>query len=281
MQDVSPPGTPGFYPGVPDDAYHAGPGVSKSGLWTIHTKSPEHFRFPAPRESKSFDVGKAMHRAILEPHLFEAAVVRGPVDRRGNKWTHAAEAAAHEGKLILTEGDYDTVLHVRDRAHAIPLVRNTIQGGKPAIEWSGYWIDDETAELCRCRPDVYREDVGLALDLKSAASAHPDDFARAAINFGYHCQEAFYTHGLEEIGKPVGGFAFLVFEKEAPYAAAIYELPPSIVEEGDAIMRAALNTYAACRKTDTWPGYAAEDVRELTFPRWAYKMTPPPDAEAA
>lgn len=274
---VDPNISPGIYEGIPNEAYHAGPGVSKSGLWTIATKSPAHYKFGVRKQSHAFDMGEACHLAILEPHDFEARVYRGPDDRRGNKWKDAAEWCAGEGKLLLTSGDYDAACTIRDAVHADPWVNSIITGGNPEVEASGYWIDPATGALCRCRPDLYRADLGVILDLKSAASAHPDAFARAVVNYGYHAQEAFYSDGWQMLGRQVDGWAFLVFEKEPPYAYAIYELPPSIVEEGRAQMARALETYAECERAGNWPGYG-EGVQELSFQRWAYRLTDAPEA---
>lgn len=267
---------PGIYHNIPNTVYHAGPGISKSGLWTIHTQSPAHYRFAEREQKNHFDFGEACHLAILEPNKFEQQVYRGPEDRRGNKWKDADEWCSVERKLLLTSGDYDSVLAIRDAVHADQWINSIITGGEPLVEASGYWIDEETGFLCRCRPDLYREDLGIIIDLKSTISAHPDAFARSVVNYGYHAQEAFYSDGWSAIGKPVNGFVFLAWEKKAPYAHAVYELPPSIVEEGRAIMRQALETYAECAREDYWPGYK-EGVQELEFKRWAYRLTDAPD----
>lgn len=269
---------PGIYAGIPNEAYHAGPGISKSGLWTIHTKSPAHFKGGARKESKAFDMGEACHLAILEPNLFEKKVVRGPDDRRGNKWKDLADVCRIDGKLLLTSGDFDNALAVRDAVHADAFVSSIVANESAAIETSGYWIDEATGLLCRCRPDLWREDLGIMVDVKSTASAHPDDFARSVVNYGYHAQEAFYSEGWGALGKNVEGFVFLAWEKTAPYACGIYELPPPIVEEGRAIVRRALETYAACKKADSWPAYG-EGVQELDFKRWAYRLTEAPSLE--
>ena len=304
---------PGVYLNLDNEAYHAGPGVSKSGLWTIENQSPAHYKFPPPKDEDSTaakatkDFGTACHIAILEPERFEQAVYRGPADRRGNKWTDAEEVCKIDGKTLLVASAYDNVLAIRDSVHADPWINGIITGGEGVNEASGYWIDPETGELCRCRPDRYRKDLKLILDVKSALSAHPDAFARSVINYGYHSQEAFYTDGWnaclgakrsadkrikatsdddidrEEKGTSaaVEAFAFLVFEKKSPFACAVYELPPSIVEEGRAIMRKALGTYADCKRKNLWPAYGA-GVQELAFKRWSYRLTEAPtDEEAA
>ena len=72
-------------------------------------------------------------------------------------------------------------------------------------------------------------------------------------------------------------FAFLAWEKKAPYAFAVYELPPSIVAEGAAIMRKALGTYTECKARNRWPAYG-EGVQELSFKRWSYRLTEAPNA---
>lgn len=268
---------PGIYRDIPNESYHAGPGISKSGLWTIHTQSPAHYKFAEREQKNHFDFGEACHLAILEPNKFEEQVYRGPEDRRGNKWKDALEWCAVEGKLILTSGDYDSVLTIRDAVHADQWISSIITGGEPLIEASGYWIDEETGALCRCRPDLYRADLGIIVDVKSTVSAHPDAFSRSVVNYGYHAQEAFYSDGWRQAGCNVEGFVFLAWEKKSPFAYAVYELPPSIVEEGRATMRKALNTYSECQADDNWPAYG-DGVQELSFKRWAYQMTDAPNA---
>lgn len=271
---------PGIYRGLSNEAYHDGPGISKSGLWTISQQSPAHYKFAPRKETKAFDFGEACHLAILQPNLFEQRVVRGPDDRRGNKWKDMVEACALDKKLLLTSGDYDGVMTIRDAVHADPWINGIITGGKPEIEASGYWVDPETGALCRCRPDLYREDIGLILDVKSTVSAHPDAFARSVVNYGYHAQEAFYSDGWSMLGRRVEAFAFLAWEKSEPYTYAIYELPPAIVDEGRAIMRNAMARYVECQRDNRWPGYG-EGVQELSFKRWAYRLTEAPADEVA
>lgn len=280
---VNPDIKPGIYPDIPNESYHAGPGISKSGLWTIQAKSPAHYKFGEAVASKEFDFGEACHLAILQPDLFEAKIVRGPDDRRGNKWKDAAEMCRIDSKLLLTSGDFDGVLAIRDAVHGDAWINSIVTGGKPVVEASGYWIDEATGVLCRARPDLFREDLSIIVDVKSTASAHPDDFARSVVNYGYHAQEAFYSDGMRALGKSVEGFVFLAWEKKPPYAFAVYELPPAIVEEGRALMRRALDTYAACKLDNNWPAYGA-GVQELSFKRWAYRLTEAPndlDMEAA
>ncbi|MGY4333172.1 hypothetical protein ACVWWG_007589 [Bradyrhizobium sp. LB7.2] len=278
MNDMttSPGMKPGVYLKLDNEAYHAGPGISKSGLWTVETKSPAHYKFGERKESKAFDFGEACHLAILQPNDFEKAVVRGPEDRRGNKWKDVAEVCKADKKLLLTSGDYDGVLAIRDAVHADPWINSIITSGDGVNEASGFWIDPATGELCRCRPDRYRRDLKLILDVKSTVSAHPDAFAKSVVNYGYHAQEAFYTDGWQACGQEVEAFAFLAWEKTSPYAFAVYELPPSIVEEGRAMMRKALDTYATCRKANHWPAYG-DGVQELSFKRWNYRLTQAPD----
>lgn len=273
---VSPDIKPGIYEGIPNEAYHAGPGISKTGLWTIKTKSPAHYKFGVREDTGAFDFGEGCHLAILQPDLFEAQVFRGPDDRRGNKWKDAVEACEIDGKLLLTGPDYDRVLTIRDAVHADTYINAIITGGKPQIETSGYWIDPETGVLCRCRPDLWRDDLGIMLDVKSTKSAHPDAFARSVVNYGYHAQEAHYTDGWSALGKTVNGYVFLAWEKDEPCAHAIYELPPSIVEEGRVMVREAVNTYAECNRSGEWPGYP-DGVQELSFQRWAYRHIAAPN----
>lgn len=271
---------PGIYPDISNEAYHSGPGISKSGLWTIYSQTPAHYRFGEREENQAFDFGTAVHTAILEPETFEDRVFKGPADRRGAKWTDAVAEAANLGKLLLTAGDFEATQIIRDAVHADPWVRGIITGGKPLVEHSAYAIDPATGLLVKCRPDLHRQDLGVMVDVKTSASASPDQFARAVVNYGYHAQEAHYTDTWRAAGGEVEAFAFIVVEKKPPYAFAVYELPPSIVAEGRAIIGRAMSTYAECLRTDQWPAYPS-GVQELSFQRWSYRETEAPQFEEA
>jgi len=270
----------GIHPGIKNEAYHAGPGISKSVLWTIHTQTPAHYRYAEPKEKTHFSVGEAIHLAVLQPEQFEGMVLRGPKDRRGNNWKDFQAEATNTGRILLTEGDYDAALEVRDVVHADAWLNAMIVSPHSQFEHSAFWEDPETGLLGKCRPDLYRPDIGIMFDLKSTTDAGPDPFARSAINYGYHAQEAWYSDGYRHLGQTVDGFVFIALEKDKPYVRAVYELPPSIVEEGRAAMRSAMQTYAQCVAVDRWPGYGS-GVTELKFKPWAYKMTDTPRGEEA
>ena len=67
---------PGIYRGIPNDDYHRGPGISKSGLDLIR-KSPAHYRAAVtaandnrPEPTPSQVLGTAFHMLVLEPAEF-------------------------------------------------------------------------------------------------------------------------------------------------------------------------------------------------------------------
>lgn len=261
-----------------DTEYHSGPGVSKTTLWALHSKTPFHARFGAPKESHAFDLGKAAHIAILEPHRLETSVMKGPEDRRGNKWKEAGDEAEATNRILLTSKDYDQCMLIRDLADTVPELR-IMRQGETYIETSAYHEDEETGALVKCRPDLYNRTHAMMLDVKNMADASPYAFQRDVGKFGYHVQAAMYSDVWERgTGFPCEAFAFLVFEKSEPPMVAVYELTPASVAEGHAIYRAALERYAECLRADEWPGYGS-GVQRIGLKRWDYKFTQAPEGE--
>ncbi len=184
--------------------YHAHPARSKSYLWKFYTETPAHAELSAGKTTKAMDLGTAVHLATLEPHRISTDLIRGPDDRRGNKWKDAVEEGAAYGKLVLTSGDYDKALRMGDAARKIPVVGQLAESPILA-EPSAFWTDEETGIECRCRPDIYSPAFEIMADLKSTADASRDTWARTAANFGYHAQEGFVLTRLGEGGWRQGG----------------------------------------------------------------------------
>lgn len=266
----------GITSGITADAYHAGPGVSRSQLWTLYCKSPAHLVGGEKEDTQALVFGRAVDDALLMPETFEKTYVRGPEDRRGGRWTNAQANATNTGQTLLTEGDYDACRVIRDAVHANSYLNRIIVSSHSQTGTSAYWIDAISGELCKARADLLRRDIGLILDLKTAREADPKHFANAVANYGYHVQEAYYSDGYNYASAKldIGGFVFLAIEKEPPYAFGVYELMPGAVAEGRAIYRKALDTYAKCKRENYWPGYP-EEVTPLDLPRWAYRETSP------
>lgn len=260
------------------EQYHGHGAISRSGLWTIYNKTPAHYRFSERSESRDFDFGTAVHTAILEPSQFEKRVMRGPADRRGNLWKDSVAEANNQGRMILTAGDYEAVLEIRDAVHANAFINSLVTGGDPVVEASAFWAEDINGVPvpCKARPDLVRRDLGLMLDVKTAASASKAEFERSVANYGYHAQEYFYSRGWAMAGGGrINGTVFLVIEKEAPYAMALFELDPASVAEGGAAMHKALEIYAKCNAANHWPAYP-EEVQAISIPKWAFRETSQP-----
>jgi exodeoxyribonuclease VIII len=248
---------------MPFAAYLSTPTVSKSLLWTAHTRSPAH-ALVAKEPTPAMGLGTAIHCAVLEPDQFRR-YVRGPDDRRGKRWTDALD---EHGDALLTSGDYDAAVGVRDalRVHAKGSTAARLIASCTDREVSLFWRDPATDLDCRARPDAWTGN-GVIVDLKTTADARPGAFQRAVANFGYHLQDAFYRLGATLAGYDARAFVFVVVETSPPYGVALYQLSDDWVRRGAAIAEAAMREIEQCRRTDTYPGYP-DVLQTLAMPRW-------------
>ena len=263
----------GIIPGIDIEDYHKGPGTSKSQLDQF-AKSPAHYlaSLTTPRkETPAMRIGSIFHGLVLEPERVKIAVAP-QCDKRTKegKATWEAFCIENAGAEIVTadEGEMLNGMVASVRAH--PAASRLLSG--PGIaEGSCWWHDERSGELCRCRPDFYRQDLGIIVDLKSTEDASPESFARSIAKYGYHRQNAMYVDGVESAtGDFVKGFVFVVTEKAAPYCTAVYSLDMQGVEAGRVEYKRLLLDLADCKAAKKFTGYS-DRIETISMPAWSIK----------
>jgi hypothetical protein len=269
---------PGIYNNISDDNYHAGPGVSNSGLRVIAEYSPAHYiaQKAEPRvETPAKTEGKRIHRAILEPVRFETEYVALPADAPSyptkRQWESSSSNessqyakdwwtdwnATNGNRVCVPQDSFDRCLRIRDAVHREPEVRRLLATG--AAERSIYARDPITGVLVRARPDHDHDTDAerTLLDLKSAEDARPDVFEWSFWRYGYFQQAPFYMDVAEwcGVGRVPDRFVICAFEKQPPFGLRVYDVKPDSLRRGRESYRAALDTYAECVRTGIWPGY--------------------------
>lgn len=269
----------GLIAGQSNEDYHAGPGISNSGISQI-LRSPAHYyaRYLDPNrepqvQTPAMAAGTALHTAILEPDEFDSRYIVKPgnIDRRTTigKQLFADFEIQAAGRIIIDREDYDGYMRCAAAAHQHPTIKFLL--GKGHAEQSVYAKHPGTGLLVKCRPDYLAVDGSdlLLLDLKTTDDARPEAFARSAWNYGYHRQSAFYPDVLDwsGVGRPAATF-LLAIERAAPYAVAVYEPDAAFLERGRESYERGLALFATCLDNDEWPGYDPAIV-PLSLPAWS------------
>ncbi|EFS6826417.1 exonuclease VIII, partial [Salmonella enterica] len=207
---------PGIYYDIPNEAYHAGPGVSKSQLDDIaDTPAIYLWRKNAPvdtEKTKSLDTGTAFHCRVLEPEEFSKRFIIAP---EFNRRTSAGkeeektflEECARTGRTVLTAEEGRKIELMYQSVMALPLGQWLVESAGYA-ESSVYWEDPETGILCRCRPDKIIPEFHWIMDVKTTADIQR--FRTAYYDYRYHVQDAFYSDGYRAQFGEIPTFVFLV-----------------------------------------------------------------------
>ena len=263
---------PGYYPSIPNDEYHSGPGVSKSILDLVHV-APALVQWSrnAPRDEDAVaavDIGDAFHALILEPDRFKRDFVVAPefnLRTNAGKSAYAAFVEEAQARPVLRAEHLHQLRLMRESTLAHPYARLLLE--EPGdIEASIYWTDPETGLLCRCRPNKRLTRRPIILDVKTCADI--ERFAASIEDYRYHVQDAFYSEGYERhFGEPPAAFVFLVASTSRDagrYPVRCFVLAADDRSQGRAEFRADLETYADCERRGVWPG-----IESITRPRWA------------
>ena len=248
-----------------NEAYHAHPSISSSDVKAVATRSLAHWKYKTYRASPAFALGSAVHALVLEPH--KNLVVRGPEDRRGTKWKDASLAADLDGKILLTEGDYDLAAEIAAATLAHPAVGSFLADSEFVAEASFFADDGETGANIKCRPDGYIPHAGVVFDIKTTRDASPDGFPKELRNYGYDLQAAFYLRTLREAGFLAKKFIFVAVEKEPPYAVGLHVMTDRYLDHAnERVTRTLEKINAATIAGDYTTGWPM--INDIDLPRW-------------
>lgn len=257
-----------------EDEYFSHPALSCSGAKKLLPPScPALFRHEQlhGRPSKaSFDLGHAAHKAVLGVgaplQLVEAD------DWRTKAAKEQRETAYATGAIPLLTREWDQLQQMAAVLRTHPIAAELFDPERGRPEQSLFRIDPETGVELRARLDwlpVAENGRMVLADYKTARSAEPGAFARAAASFGYHQQAAFYMDMVTALGLAEEvGFVFIVQETTAPYLVSVIELDAEAVMVGRLKNRQAIDLYAKCAADDVWPGYT-DGVELVSLPKWA------------
>lgn len=286
---------------IPEHIYHRSPGISKHALDAINV-SPLHYltekQNPKP-PTPQMVLGSALHCLVLEPERFDDEFIKEPtnkprkptaaqINKKGGptgetlaalEW-YAEWEKASEGKTVISDkpgkdeywepGDWQTIHNIRDAVRSHETASILLDPDAGVAERSIYWRDKETARLCRSRVDFLNEAHGLAIDLKTAASARYSEFTRAIHRYRYHVQAEMYSAGLRACKWPLKAFVFIAVERVPPYGVGVYVLDSEARRIGFTQWRNDMHTYDQCKRLDEWPSYPPE-VREIVLPAYAQR----------
>lgn len=274
--------SPGLYDGIPEREYHAGvntplPSLSNSSMADLLGQStPAHFRWNRthPRgDSRVFDVGRAAHARVLGVGEEMAACPADRLSVDGKMTTTKAKAWAAEmraqGIVPLRPDDYIAVRDMADALAEHPTAGALLTSPSMRPEVSAYAQDPVTGVWIRGRFDVLD---GILADYKTARCAHPDAFAKSALNYGYHRQAWLYRHLHEwATGTLVDPLMFVAQEKTPPYLVSLVRLDDEFDRLAAEQVRQAIDLFAACQAVDQWPGYSL-DVVTISPPSWTSRL---------
>lgn len=258
--------TPGIYHDVDFEEYLKWDAVSCSSLKALR-KSPAHFKASRSSLSKSTParkIGSAIHTSVLEPERFKTDYVIAGDEIKGNsKVAKEAKAELYEKygeDCVLNEKDYKVVTETQkalfENPDAGPMLR-AIEAPEVSIVWEFEGV------ICKGRIDGLCKNY--IIDVKSAISAHPIEFARKMFTYGYDLQATFYLLGAKKLDMGLKDFYFLAVEKTKPYGVSVHRAQKPVHIFNLTRIKALLGLYKECLKANTWPCYDG-GVYEVDLP---------------
>lgn len=205
--------------------YHSSPGISASGLKSIHKKSIYHFLKQKPFESPSMAFGTAVHCAMLEgENYYKEFHVMPKIDRRtkAGKEQFEVEQKKSVGKQLVSFDDHQRITKILDNFRDHELAQKYCQG---EVELSHY-LKHENVDV-RVRPDVINRVEDYISDVKTCQDNSPIAFKRDVYKYGYHLQAAFY---MDMLG--INNFKFIAVESNYPFSVEVYTLSDEFLDQG-------------------------------------------------
>jgi len=221
-------------------------------------------------------LGRIIHKALLEPEDFlKKYKVQPDFSGKGKK---ARTAEWFEGlaidAIVLTQKQADSVLFMIDSVRNHSEASEILKGCN--FETHGYYKDPRLDQWFYGIIDFMKSSI--VGDLKSCASAHPENFGKDIFNYEYFIQSAIYLdifNGLQQT--KLEHFPIIAVENCEPFTTMVYRMPDHMIEIGRNLRDAKVREYKIQigkhfenPEETIWPGYfGLTGISEPIIPTWA------------
>lgn len=258
----------GIYDGIPNEAYHAALGVSRSDILKVK-KSVMHYvdaKNNGGKKSASLSLGSFIHDLIMFPELIDNYAVEPQFDRRTTKGktAYAEWVEENKGKTIIPKSACADG-NVLEAAKAIlknidssEFLKKFLNKDYCKFEQSIFWIDEITGMLCKCRPDILSvsDDTAFYFEIKTCQDASYEAFRRDVKKWKYHVQASYYSEGIKKVLKVKKVIVcFFVIEVKSPYCIAVYDIDEDTIKKTIPVWRDGLEKMKDFQKTKKITGY--------------------------
>jgi hypothetical protein len=266
---------------LPADVYHAdpcpAPSLSSTLAKTMIAQSPLHAWDKSPllnpnyeqADSKTFDIGRAAHRAVLGKGEGYVAIPNDMLASNGAASTKAAkefiEVARASGLTPLKADEVDQIGSIAEKVRA-KLDRMGIEFDPAHSEVTA--IAQIDGVWCRAMIDNAPTDPLKPLyDLKTCEDASPQAVERSIMNYGYQLQAQHYIDVWKAATGEDRAFCFVFVEKKSPHEVTLARIANGtmVIARKQAIR--AREMWANCIKAKNWPGYP-DGIMEIDLPAY-------------
>lgn len=264
----------GVHSDVPMNAYHdictPAPALSSSIAKALVHKCEKVAWFESElnpnrehEEDTKFDIGTAVHYAVMQPEQFarHVKVISGFDDFKKTAARDARDSARANGLVPLLDKHMELVDGMREAVKMHPIAKGLFAAGE--AEQTIVWFDKQYGIWCKARPDFWSHDL---VDIKSVPSCDADSLSRIIWQHHWYQQAAWYLEGAKAVGRAVDDFVFCAIEKTAPHLIVPAPLDGDALGWGAYLNDYAKRRWAHCLKTGMWRGY---EHQYLSLPGWA------------
>lgn len=276
----------GIHRDISDESYHADTlcdrltlssslarqiiGQSPLHAWTAHPRLNPDWE---PTEKKTFDIGRAAHRAVLGQGSDYAEIPESYLASNGAASTKAAKdfiAESREAGLTPLKGAEIAQIEMMAARARYRMAENGITLDPADSEVTA--LAEVEGVMCRARIDNAPEKAmrlpgapgprKVMIDFKTCESATDEACRRAVENYAYDFPAQFYAETWEAGTGERRDMLFVFQEKAPPFEVKLIFLLNEPGHSGDWFEDARQKTAAAralwgeCLTTNRWPGYA-------------------------
>lgn len=228
--------------------------------------TPLHAKYSLGREKKgeALNIGDALHKALLEPQVFEADFEKYYITSRTDTLDTKANARLAElypDHIVLTQDMIDSVKWMRDAIFRHPRAVSLLDDCRPEDrELTGIVPDPAAGIVRKIRIDAKPRTWDCLVDIKSTRDLMERAFYYDLRKFGYHLQGSYYLDTDAHItGKRRSQFIILGVTNVPPYYARVYTLHQDDLNEGQVLYHHRLAALTQAAAHNNWHAFEHED----------------------